>query len=396
MKRFFIPLLWIALLFGGGSLLAVEAGRVSLERTLSHFLHLPVRIHRISLSPRRLTLHQISVAGSPVPLRIERLQIQAPLSAALAGRWDPARMESITLTGMTVRVGGIPLRAQGRLFLREEEGVGRTCDGWLTLRHPLLKGRVEISGPIHRPVGVGWVEGPQGRRRHFAAQMEIAAHAIRLARLELPEGWIVSGSFGKGRAVLWLHPPDHVPQNLTVSWEKISRSAMNFTARFLGDRISTQGRIGLESPYPLDLFLDFKDAPAAEIASWILPPNKVPRLAGSVRGRVVLKGRLKQVLSRGELVTGDGRFNRELINGMTLRFQGKGPILTIQDSRLSKPEGILLMEGTLDLRRLGQSDFFSRLHLLPMEKALHFPGWGVLQRKAARNQTGVDLAYGVD
>ena len=357
----------MVLLFGGGGLLAAEVGRVSLERTLSQFLQAPVRVQRIQVSLHRLTLHQISIAGSHSPLRIERLQIQAPLSAFLTGRWDVARMESVTLTGMTVSVGGVPLQAQGRLFLKGEKDSDRRFDGWLTLRHPFLNGLVEVSGPVNRPALVGWVEGRQGGRRHFAAQLEIDANSLRLVRLELPEGQIF--------------------QDLTVAWEKRSRSEMNFTARFLADRVSAEGRLGLRSPHSMDLFLDFKDAPVSEIASWILPPNKMPRLAGLVRGRVVLKGSLKQVLSRGELLSSEGRFNREVIHGMTLRFQGSGPILQVQNSKLSKPEGILLMEGTLDLRRLGQPDFFSGIHLLPMERTVHL---------AAQGQMGVGLAYEVD
>ena len=106
----------LLLLLAGGILFAAELGRLGLERSFGRLLQVPVRVQRITLSPRRLTLHEISVGGSNFPL-IGRLQIQGPL-LPLLGRGDVKRIESVTVTGVTLSVAGIPLQAQGRLFLR--------------------------------------------------------------------------------------------------------------------------------------------------------------------------------------------------------------------------------------------------------------------------------------
>ena len=93
-----------------------------------------------------------------------------------------------------------------------------------------------------------------------------------------------------------------------------------------------------------------------------------------------------------------------------LRFQGRGPVLQIQNSQLSKPDGILLVEGTVDLRQLGQQNFFSRIQLSPIEKAIHWGGWRLgpmaggkpgttglqMQRKTAQDRVQVGLDYEVD
>lgn len=348
------------------------------------------------------------MGGSSFPL-VERLQIQGPL-LPLLGRGDVKRVESITLTGVTLSVAGIPLQAQGRLFLRGGAGSVTQCDGWLSLQHPLLKGLVEISGPVTDPILLGWVEGVRSGRIYFVAQLEVAGNGVRLVRMDLPDGWSLSGTLGRNRAVLWVHPEDQIPQEMVLEWNRVSPSEMDLEATFLDDQISLRGRVGLKPPYPVDLVLDLKQAQIAELAPWILPAGKVPHLAGRIQGRVNLTGNVKQALSRGEILSGRGRFNREIFNGVSLRFQGVGPILQVQNSQLSKPEGILLMEGTVDLRRLGQQNFFSQIRLSPIEKAVHWDGWQVrslangkpgasglqMQRKTAQDRVEVGLDYQID
>ncbi len=408
-KRFFLSLLGVLFLLSGGTPLALEVGRLQLEQRLSQSFQIPVHIQHLSISPHRLTLQRISLAGLDFPVGIERLQIQGPILPMGAGK-DFRRMQSVTLTGLTLSFAGIPLQAQGRLFLVGGPGPLSRCDGWLTFQHPLLKGHVEISGLLAEPVILGWVEGSRFERTHFAGQLKFTENAIRLTRMELPEGWTVSGSLRRDRATLWIRPQDQIPQELTVSWNKTSKSQIDLNAAFLQDLISLSGHIDLKPPYPLDLVLSLKGVPIGEIVPWILPLQRAPHLVGQVSGRVALKGLLKKCLSRGELFSSEGRFNREVFNGITLRFEGVGPILQIQNSQLSKPEGILLMEGSVDLRRLGQSDFFSKVQLLPMEKSLQWRGWRMrslasgkpgtsgleIQRRIDQVGMEVGLAYEVD
>ena len=62
------------------------------------------------------------------------------------------------------------------------------------------------------------------------------------------------------------------------------------------------------------------------------------------------------------------------------RFQGKGPILRLENSQLSRRGSALRMEGVLDVRRLGQQDFFKNVKMTPvpgMERSLEVGGLAI-------------------
>ena len=65
----------------------------------------------------------------------------------------------------------------------------------------------------------------------------------------------------------------------------------------------------------------------------------------------------------------------EWFESAALRFQGEGPILKLKNSSLSKSSGVTLVEGEVDLRRLGQRDFFRKIKLSSMERSLNLNGW---------------------
>ena len=48
---------------------------------------------------------------------------------------------------------------------------------------------------------------------------------------------------------------------------------------------------------------------------------------------------------------------------IAIRFQGKGPILRLENSQLSRRGSVMRMEGMLDVRRIGQPDFFRNVKL---------------------------------
>jgi len=90
-KRAVLILLVLLVLGGATAVLAVELGRIQLERGLSKALQVPVRIQRLTYEPGRLTLHgatfhppafTASAEGqtvSSIPLTIHRLQLEGSL-----------------------------------------------------------------------------------------------------------------------------------------------------------------------------------------------------------------------------------------------------------------------------------------------------------------------------
>ncbi len=352
---------------------------MKIEQDLSQFLKVPVHVGRVSFSLRRLTLHQVSFGK--VPLNIRRLRMEGSLLSALSGKlfqgsWQKGAVQSVTLTGLNVTMAGVPLQAEGRLYLTGSPGTYMQVEGELTVEHRLLKAEVEVGGRALQPVVFGWVEDVRGVRRHFSSQWEFRREAIRLSRLELQGGWNASGELAmqpKAHALIWVQREGFSPEELSVTWS-VGRSQLEFEAGLSSKQASLAGEMGLHFPYWASLALSVNGLELGEVAHW-LPGNMPSKIAGRVQGQVSISGSLNHWISSGDLLAAEGRFGFLEFTQIALRFHGKGPILQIENSQLSKPTGTLLMEGMVDLRRIGHPDFFQAVKLTPLSRNLEVAGW---------------------
>ncbi len=405
----------LLLLTGGGFLFAAEQVKHKFESGFSRFFQVPVHIHRITFLPSEMTLHRIrlQISAQPegtAPLAIERLQIEAPhlwtlLVPAFGKREGLSRLffkgtGSITVKELTLSFAGFPLRGQGRLTLAVGSDGVPQAEGWLSFLHPLVEGRVEVTGPAMAPVLMGWLESGRFGRRHFIAQLALGPDSVELSRMEFQGGWNASGRFSvanqRTQALLWLIREDLSPQQITMEWA-VERPWLNFEARLMGAEApqtrdisgsaadaarngaeaALSGRMKLRPPYPVEMTLDLSDLKLKNLVEWFVPRLGGATVAGRVWGRVALSGPLGELISRGDLSGEDGQFNQQPIRGVSLRFHGKGPILRIDNSHLVRPEGTWVVEGTVDLRRLGQPDFFQTVKVTSPDRDFKMAGWQV-------------------
>ena len=407
-----------------------ERSRLQLENSLSQLFNTPVHIHRIFITPRQLVLRGVSLEAN-LPVVIDRLQVKGDILSAVRQRsfsawWQQGGVQSVRMTRLTFSVGGIPLQAQGSVFLTPVPvGSAPRCEGWINVEHPFLTAKVEVSGTTAQPQLFGWPKTPKGRQHHFVSQWNIDQESVRCARMDIQGGWSFRAflaqerakgarirrvpwhglwklhgpqedfeldfqevSTAGGRAVLRLKEQDQLPQEISWIWT-VHRSFVDLKGDLFGEQVHWNGQVDLRAPYPMEMRLNLKGLNLSDAAAWVLSRHQVPQsLTGRVRGTVVLKGPLRRLLSRGELFSDSFNFSHHEFSRSAIRFQGIGPMLQIQNSQMTRPSGVLLVEGTLDVRRLGQPDFFSAMHLSSLEKSLSFGGWGM---SSISGQSGVTL-----
>jgi len=420
-KRFLRLFLAVFLLSLVAAAAGTEIARLKLQEGLSRFLGVPVRVQRLTFSSRRLTLHGVSFR-LPVqsPLRIDRLRMEGSLWSVVTGKLFTGpfpNVRSVKLTGLTVSVAGVPLQAEGKVHLRGRPGAYAQVEGLLTIRHPMLSGEVEIGGPLLKPAVFGWVEAAPVGRRHFAARLDITREAIGLSQMQVQGGWTATGGLvfrqpswrgqldvagpdgrfrfriepGKKdftKAMLWVHLEDAAPKEFSARW-RVRRGQLEFETKLLEGQAVLTGQVQTAFPYKSAVALDVNRLELAEIADWI--PRQSSKLAGKVQGKVEVSGLLGRVTSSGELIAAQGRFGRLEFNRIAIRFRGKGPFLQLENSYLAGRGGMMQMEGLLDARRIGRSDFFRHVKLSPMPGAggnLDVAGFQVM---TAPGDSGVEV-----
>lgn len=375
-----------------------ELARWRVQEGLSRFLGIPVRVQRLTFSPRRLTLHGVSfLLPVQAPLKIDRLNLEGSILSVATGRLFSGpfpNVRSVKLTGLTLSVSGVPLRAGGEVFLRGQPGAYAQVDGLLTLEHPMLKGSAEITGRLLEPVLFGWIESAPVGRRHFIAQLDISREAIGLPRMLIQDGWTANGSLifnlpawrgeinvagpdlqrcrfqimpaegGATRAMLTVQPEGAPPKEFSVKW-LVRRGRLDFEAGLMGRQAVLKGQSDLRLPYRTAVRLDLNGLDLEEIREWI-PNQSSSKLSGALRGQVEVNGILGKITSKGELIAGEGKFGRMDFERILIRFQGKGPVLRLENSYLTRRGAVVQMEGMLDARRLGRRDFFRNVKLSSM------------------------------
>ena len=402
MKRFPRLLLFALLALSAVFWASWEAARLRAEQQLSRFLGVPVHVRRLTFTPGGLTLHKVSfeLAGKS-PLRIERLQVEgSPFSSSFS------QLRSITLTGLKLSIAGVPLNAGGKVHIRAVPGSYAQVDGQLELKHPTVRGEAEIAGRLVEPVVFGWVETKAFGKRRFLSKLILSREAIGLQQLEVQGGWAATGNvlirrpawqadlsviapdttryrfrIEPGvkpwvRAKLSVYPEEGAPKEFFGQWA-IERGHLEFEAQLLGRQGVLKGVTELQFPYRTTAALDLFSLDLDEIADWI-PGQSSSNLSGIVKGRMEMSAFLGGVSSSGELVSRRGRFGRMDFEQMAVRFKGQGPLIQVHDSYLARRGTLALMEGGVDVRRIGKPDFFRNVKLSPapdVKGGLELPGF---------------------
>ena len=163
------------------------------------------------------------------------------------------------------------------------------------------------------------------------------------------------------RATLWVHPEGAPPKEFSAKW-LVRRGQLDFETGLMGRQAVLKGQTDLRLPYRTAVRLDLNGLDLDGIADWI-PNQSSSKLSGTLQGHVEVNGILGKITSKGELIAGKGRFGRMDFDRISIRFQGRGPILRLENSHLSRRGAVVQMEGMHDARRIGQRDFFRRVKL---------------------------------
>ncbi|MBI3322125.1 MAG: hypothetical protein HYZ94_00390 [Candidatus Omnitrophica bacterium] len=413
-KRYVLILLALlslgAVLFGGE-----ELARAALQQALSRAFQVPVSIRRLSFSTRDITLHGVSLSASrsaaaSAPVAIRRVRIEGSPFSTLGRRlftrsWKEETQETLTVTGLTLLIGGVPLHSDGRVTVTAGPDRPAGCEGRLTLDHPVVRGEIDISGRALHPVVYGWIEGAGAVRRRFISQFHLSAEGVGLDRMEIQGGWTAegwvsmpgAGSGWKGdlhvsgpegrRYELRLEPlsgkrlrlaaqlfrEGAPPKKVSVVW-KVRRSRLELDADLLGEEAKLTGVVELNPPHKLDMKLQFRQLDVQEMLECYFPGVVSSPVSGRVEGQVTLGGFTQRPVSAGELLSREGSMGPMKFDSMRLRFEGQGPLLHIHDSQIVKPKGVVSMEGTVDLRKIGQQDFFRHVRLNSTEPGVDLLG----------------------
>jgi len=152
-----------------------------------------------------------------------------------------------------------------------------------------------------------------------------------------------------------------------------------FITRFsLGDAYKLSGMFNLDAPYNMDLNLAVKNAFLEDWLIFAEPDSDQPRpLSGVANGQMSIKGPLKEAVSSGRFEVRNGNIQEVKFNVMNFNLDGKGPILLVADSKMVKEGGFLLMDGEINMRKLGKRNIFEDIKIETDQRVIVWEGWDI-------------------
>lgn len=336
-------------------------------------------------TPEQLIVHQAAatVHGVPVAAR------GAVRGAAVTGQLTLPRQPPIPLSAQVTR------HADGLLFSDLQLGAISAPSGGITWSSQ--RWSLTFAAPGGGTVTVGGgpltADGPRG---------DIVCRGIRLGPVTLSTvaevaaaAVPVSGRWGGTIVTRGTRVNQQPVGELSGAWH-LAPEALRVESLQVGRHLTVAGTLGLRAPYPIRATVALAAVPVERVAA-LVEPGKPPLAAGRVDGRLVFTGPLASPRLAGSLTGRDGKFGRTPFETATINVTGEGSQIRVWDSRLRQPGGVVAVDGTLDVARLGTATVFEQIRLTPHAAE---PSWqppvaaSVPDRKAAgrRRAAGEVLA----
>lgn len=165
-------------------------------------------------------------------------------------------------------------------------------------------------------------------------------------------------------------------KDITASWV-LKKDELFINTLELGDEYRVFGRIQLRWPYNVDLNLTVNNA---ELADWLsFSKSGLPNgfISGRLSGRLKTKGPIAAPVTKGSFEVRDGNIRDVRFRLINFNVAGKGPVLAVSDSRILKEGGYLLINGEIDLRKLGRRNIFEDLKIETDQHTIVWEGWDI-------------------
>lgn len=280
-------------------------------------------------------------------------------------RWLIRGMGLLAGLGVAAAVAAHLLAARLPSFLEQRVSAWLRSDACWSVDPERHQWRLASEAPAG---GILVLQGPLGRWRH--PQGDVLLQGVKT-------GPVTVSTTVRWDAAWTLWPPG-LRGTLTTAGTLVNRqpvSEVSGTWRVdlggvtihelaLGSRYRVAGSVGCLPPYPVTLTLDLTDADAARVAA-LIEPGKNPLAGGIVQGRVAVTGSAGAPHLRGTLAARNGKLGATTFEAATLEFDGEGSVIRFTNTRLRQPGAEVVVEGFLDVTKLGTPTVFQDMRLTP-------------------------------
>jgi hypothetical protein len=155
---------------------------------------------------------------------------------------------------------------------------------------------------------------------------------------------------------------------------RISKETLEVSNLDLGHMFYLNGKFGLREPYLMDVTAVTDNMNMPQVLSCV-NPGYGSYVSGNLSSKFELKGTVKNLKTNVRLEMRKGRVGEVNFEYLSVSLKGDGPIMRIEDSRVIRESGPVVLGGEMDLRRIGKDSVFENIKVLNGENTMSWDGW---------------------
>lgn len=180
---------------------------------------------------------------------------------------------------------------------------------------------------------------------------------------------------------------NHKPfENITAAYQ-VRDGVITLSSVTLGRNIRISGKIVPADPPIVDLVITVDNANIAGLFAGIGTQQEPPLLSGTLNGRFALKGSLEDPALDASMEIRQGKIKGLDFEFLTARLKGEGPILRIEESRITRKSGAFVLAGEINLSRAAKGNAFEHVKIVSDDMALMWDGMKMVRHNDTNEVT---------
>ncbi len=155
---------------------------------------------------------------------------------------------------------------------------------------------------------------------------------------------------------------------------KISKEILEVSGLDLGHMLYLNGKFGLIEPHLIDMVAVTDNMNMPQVLSTI-NAGYGSYVSGAINSKLELKGTLNSLKTDAHFEMRKGRIGEVSFDYLNVSLKGDGPIMRIEESRVVRESGPVVLGGEIDLRRIGKESIFENVKVLNGENTMAWDGW---------------------
>jgi len=138
----------------------------------------------------------------------------------------------------------------------------------------------------------------------------------------------------------------------------------------MSDLVKGRAKIGLSKPASIDAMFTTNNLSVNWLLLGLGVSNPASILTGTLNGKFIFRGPADKLRSNIQLDIRKGTIATLDFDYLSVNFKGEGPVLRIDDSRITRPSGFFSLAGELDITRIGKNNLFDTIKISSDERAI--------------------------